>query len=99
MKASYKHPHARTVSQNVRLQLQDSDETVASLQVLTHDLKRGAYERTLASARTRLSRYERMLSKWIHHPTLEPVLELVSYTLGRASGVLGGAMLSFFGSL
>src|SRR5579864_1500739 len=63
------------------------------------DLKNQALFRTLKNVRQHLSLPDRTLSKVVHQPVVDAASELGSKTIARSSGVLGGGVCAFLGSL
>ncbi len=64
-----------------------------------HMDRKTAYKQILTKVRQHLSKPERAFSKLIHQPTIEKVSEASSKTVARPSGILGGGLVAFFGSL
>ena len=62
------------------------------------ELKAGAFERTLRTARKHLSKPEKALSKVIHQQTVDSVSRIGEKTVARPSGILGGSLVAFLGS-
>lgn len=75
-----------------------ADET-DSLIGVQHSLKANAYERTLARAQQKLSKPLRSFSKVAHNPVVDKISEVGAQTVARPSGLLGGGICSFIGSL
>ncbi len=76
----------------------ESQET-SSPQAVSKQLKQDAYQKTLKHVRRHLSGPERTFSRIIHQPTVEKVSSVGSQTVGRSSGLLGGSIFAFAGSL
>ncbi len=74
------------------------DET-GSVVGMQHSLKAQAYERTLAKIRSHLSAPARSFSRLVHNPLVEKVSGAGAQTVGRPSGLLGGSIVAFFGSV
>jgi hypothetical protein len=66
----------------------------------THrQLKKQSYDRTMKQVRSKLPVAERSFSKLVHQPVINSVSELSGKTALRPSGVLGGSICAFLGSL
>lgn len=65
----------------------------------SRELKEHTYNQTLNSARNKLSKPEKTLSKVVHKPIIEKASDAMSNTVARPSGVLFGGVFSFIGSL
>lgn len=74
----------------------DNDTDLPGVQ---HSLKATAYERTLAKARQKLSKPSRLFSKITHSPVVDSVSAVGAQTAARPSGLLGGSLAAFVGSL
>lgn len=66
---------------------------------MQHSLKATAYERTLARVQQRLPRATRMFSKAVHNPAVDTISTVGAETVGRPSGLLGGSICAFLGSV
>lgn len=77
---------------------QAEDETDSLLGV-QHSLKATAYERTLARIQHKLPRAARAFSRIAHSPVVDKVSAVSAQTVARPSGVLGGGICAFLGSL
>jgi hypothetical protein len=62
-------------------------------------VKLQALNRTLKNLRQHLSPSERSLSRVVHQPVVDAASELGSKTVARPSGILGGGICAFVGSL
>ena len=62
-------------------------------------MKNRAYKRELSKIQTKLPRSSRSFSKFIHNPTVETVSNIGAQTVARPSGLLGGSIFAFVGSL
>jgi hypothetical protein len=62
-------------------------------------LKKDAYKQILAQTQSKLSVSARAFSKFIHNPSIETISEVSSKTVARPSGLLGGGVGAFLGSL
>ena len=63
------------------------------------ELKAITYNRELKNIRRKLAPSERALSKVIHQPVVRVVSEVAGKTISRPSGILGGSVLAFLGTL
>jgi hypothetical protein len=72
-------------------------EPVSSL--ITPELKAATKQRQLSQVQRRLSPRSRTLSKVIHQPAVRIVSEAAAATISRPSGLLGGGLVAFIGSL
>jgi translation elongation factor EF-G len=66
--------------------------------LITFELKEIAYQRLLKRARRHLPTYSRAMSKIIHQPAVDAVSEIVSKTVGRPSGIIGGGLMALVGT-
>lgn len=64
-----------------------------------HDLKKTAYDRTLKKVQRHLPKPVRSFSKFVHNPVVDSISAASANTVGRPSGVLGGSIFAFLGSL
>jgi len=74
-------------------------ENSAAPQTITRGLKLDAYKKTLRHVRGQLSASQRVLSRIVHQPTVEKISNVSAQTAGRPSGILGGAIFAFIGSV
>ncbi len=65
----------------------------------TRALKRDAYTKTIQKIRNQLSPSERLFSRLVHQPAIEKVSNAGAQTIARSSGLLGGAVVAFSGSV
>lgn len=70
-----------------------------SLIGLQQSLKSGAYQHTLLRIQQRLPKQVRIFSKFTHQKTVEAISETSAKTIARPSGLLGGSLCAFLGSL
>lgn len=63
------------------------------------ELKVAALNRTLKHLQHELPPVQRLLSKTIHQPAIRRVSAATGQTVGRPSGLLGGGLCAFLGSL
>jgi len=64
-----------------------------------HTLKAHAYEQSLKRLQKKLSKPDRALSKVVHNKTVEAISGVGASTVARPSGVLGGSICAFVGSV
>lgn len=57
-----------------------------------------AYKRSLIHVQKQLTASEKILSKIVHRPVIDKFSEVVSYSVARPSGILGGGLVSLVGS-
>lgn len=62
-------------------------------------LKAHAYEQSLKRVQKKLSKPDRTLSKVVHNKTVEAVSNVGAQTIARPSGILGGSICAFIGSV
>jgi hypothetical protein len=67
--------------------------------VASRQVKKLTYQRTLKRTQNRLRLPDRTLSRIIHQPAIEKVSEIAAKTIARPSGILGGSILAFVGTL
>lgn len=72
------------------------DNNIVGLQ---HSLKATAYERTLSKARQKLPKLARAFSVVSHNAVVEKVSTVSAQTAARPSGLLGGSISAFLGSV
>lgn len=92
---------AKAHAQEAEPQSQETAETVHadSLPGIQHTLKQTAYERVLSKTRQKLPKPAQTFSKVVHNETVEKVSAVGASTVSRPSGVLGGSICAFIGSL
>jgi hypothetical protein len=96
---SLRHEVAKT-AQEGHLPTQERHDKDSDHGYGTHQsLKAGAYQRTLSQVRQRLPKAARTFSKLVHSPTIEALSEVSSKTVARPSGLLGGSIGAFTGSV
>lgn len=66
---------------------------------LHQELKANSYKKTLASIQHQLSAPERVLSKIVHAKAVEPITNAAASTVGRPSGLLGGAIAALLATV
>lgn len=74
----------------------DDTESMVGMQ---HSLKAQAYARTLAKVRSHLPAPARAFSKVVHSPVVDKLSGVGAQTVGRPSGLLGGSLVAFLGSV
>jgi hypothetical protein len=89
--------HAETASK-IKTEEAPKDETESMVGV-QHSLKSNAYARTLAKIQSRLPAPTRTFSRLAHNPVVDKISAAGAQTVGRPSGVLGGSICAFLGSL
>lgn len=67
--------------------------------IIDRTLKGKAYQKELHRVRSHLSKPQKSLSKFIHAPVVEKVSEVSGKTVARPSGLLGGGLVAFLGTL
>ena len=77
----------------------EPDQAADSMLGMQHSLKANAYERTLAKVQQKLPKAARAFSKITHNPIVDKVSNVGSQTIARPSGILGGSISAFLGSL
>lgn len=73
--------------------------TEPSIQHVTKELKSIRYKETMHYVRRHLTPRERKFSSFIHTPAVEKVSEVGAKTVARPSGLLGGGLIAFVGSI
>lgn len=66
---------------------------------ISKDIKNLTFNRNMVRIRKRLSAPNKVLSKVIHQPTVERVSEAAGQTIARPSGLFGGGLFAFLGTL
>ncbi len=75
------------------------DNETDSMLGMQHSLKSTAYKRTLANTRQKLSKPVRVFSRIAHSPMVDKISSVGAETVARPSGILGGSICAFLGSL
>lgn len=89
--------HAETASHKTVEKHQDKEpDTPIGTQ---HALKATAYEQSLKRIQKHLSKPDRALSKVVHNKTVDALSNVGAQTIARPSGILGGSICAFLGSL
>lgn len=70
-----------------------------SLLGMQQSLKNTSYARTLAKTRQKLPKAARSFSKIVHNNVVDTVSNVSAQTIARPSGVLGGSISAFIGSI
>ncbi len=94
--------HHEAESSQARLnQLQADAEVAAPALTVSVDktVQQQALFRLLNNVRQHLPATQRLLSKVVHQPTVDTLSEIGSKTAARPSGILGGGICAFIGSL
>lgn len=76
-----------------------ADKTPSAPLGTQHALKADAYMQTLSRIQKRLNPRERTFSKVIHNKTVDTISNVGAVTVARPSGILGGSICAFIGSL
>ncbi len=71
----------------------------SSAPLMTRAIKQETYQKTLRRIQSQLSASQRVFSNVIHQPVIEKISIIGSQTVSRPSGILGGAVCAFLGSL
>lgn len=83
-----------------KIKMEDTGEKESDdLLGMQHSLKSTAYERTLGRIQHKLPKSARAFSKAIHAPLVDKVSEISTKTVARPSGLLGGSICAFLGSV
>lgn len=75
------------------------DDESNSFAGVQHSLKSTAYARTLAKTQQKLSKPARTFSRIAHNPVIDKISSAGAETVARPSGLLGGSLCAFLGSL
>lgn len=70
-----------------------------SLVGVHQSLKANAYDRTLHKVQKKMPATTRAFSKVVHNPVIENISDIGAKTVARPSGLLGGGLVAFLGSL
>ena len=84
-----------TVLAHDKLKDDEPDTSLGSQQAMKED----AYKHTLQKTRRHLTKTERRFSKVAHNAAVEAVSAAAAQTVARPSGLLGGGICAFLGSL
>ncbi|HVC36178.1 MAG TPA: hypothetical protein VNE40_01890 [Candidatus Dormibacteraeota bacterium] len=87
-----------TPSQETQLP-NEADPAQPSSQYIDKDLKTKALRQTLQVVRRQLPLPDRLLSRVVHQPVVRLVSQATGQTVARPSGLLGGGVCAFIGSL
>lgn len=85
-------------SENIKVNEHVNNEPDATLG-MQQTLKSEAYQHTLKSIRAKLPKTSKAFSKFAHHKVVDVLSEAGAKTVARPSGLLGGSLVSFAGSL
>lgn len=66
---------------------------------MQQSLKTNAYDRTLRSVQQKLPKPARIFSQTVHNKTVEAISNATAKTVARPSGILGGSICAFIGSV
>jgi hypothetical protein len=113
--AAAEQARAEKSQQNLELLRQAAKQEAKEAQELSHekqsepdadalfgmqqDMKDTAYKRTLANTQRKLPKAAREFSKVVHNEAVERVSAVSGQTVARPSGLLGGGLCAFLGSL
>jgi hypothetical protein len=75
---------------------QDEKQTIVGLH---QSMKENSYKEELAKIQNNLKGTSKAFSKFIHNKSIEQISEVGAKTIARPSGLLGGSIVTFFGSL
>lgn len=105
-----KHPHESSI-EHIREKIEREASSAEQHRQIKHEkaperhrgvidkkAKEEAYQNLLVDVRKRLSKRQRVFSKFIHRPTVERVSEIGAKTVARPSGVLGAGIFGLIGS-
>lgn len=98
-KAELAKEAAKHAQESRRHQPEHAPKTHHDTLGVQQSMKNRAYKRELAKIQTKLPRGSRSFSKFIHNPTVETVSNIGAQTIARPSGLLGGSIVAFVGSL
>jgi hypothetical protein len=74
-------------------------DEAGSMLGVQHSLKSTAYKRTLAKTQQKLPAPAKAFSRVTHNPTVDKISAVAGVTIARPSGILGGSMCAFLGSV
>ncbi len=77
----------------------ERQESSSTAFTINKDLKQQSYKKTLQRIRASLPAPQRILSRIVHQPTVEKISTVGAATAARPSGILGGAIFAFLGSV
>lgn len=78
---------------------QQPDDEPDSLLGMQQSMKTNAYDRTLRGIQQKLPKTAHVFSKVAHNKTIEAVSNAGAKTVARPSGILGGSICAFLGSV
>ncbi len=78
---------------------QETPPDADSLLGMQQSLKNVSYARTLAKTRQKLPKVARSFSKIVHNDVIDSVSNVSAQTVARPSGILGGSISAFLGSV
>lgn len=87
-----------TAAEKTPAEVEKTDEPDTTIG-LPHLLKTDAYKQTIKRIQQRLGSRDRVLSKVVHNKTVESISNMSAQTVARPSGLLGGSICAFLGSL
>lgn len=89
---------AATPAERLALPVDESDDGNRPLYI-NRELRKLSLDQSLRSIRRKLSAPDRALSRVIHQPAIKAISEVSSKSVARPSGLLGGGVCAFLGSL
>jgi hypothetical protein len=91
--------HANEAKKHVVEQSKTEQRNYDDVPGLQQSMKNRAYKRELTKIQTKLPATSRRFSKVVHNPTVETISNIGAKTIARPSGLLGGSIMAFVGSL
>ncbi len=91
--------HANETQNNVAEKTKVEQRSYDDVPGLQQSMKNRAYKRELTKIRAKLPATSKRFSKVIHNPTVETISNIGAQTVARPSGLLGGSIAAFIGSL
>lgn len=93
--------HAKTLAEEgTKSKLESYDKVESTYNYSNQqEIKNTAYEQTLKDVQKKLSKPSESFSKIVHNKTIEKISDIGASTIARPSGMLGGSIVAFSGSL
>ncbi len=91
--------HATETRKHVAEQTKVEQRNYDDVPGLQQSMKNRAYKRELTKIQTKLPTASKRFSKVIHNQTVETISNIGAQTVARPSGLLGGSIVAFAGSL
>lgn len=91
--------HAKEAKSHTIDKSQSEKRDDLSLPGVQQSMKNRTYKRELAKIQTKLPKTSRTFSKIVHGKTVEAISNVGASTVARPSGLLGGSIFAFLGSL